>query len=301
MTPRLSTFEDHRRTRRTLFIVAAVYVSIGFFIAAPAALAGEPLTAFLGCLVICGALAGSVGLNAVLKLSAQMSEMGNALDDLRRGLHRIEDSLPTLDTMRMNASSAESAANMDMDALGVNLAALTAATFDRNAYPRLAISSVDKPRPNAPDTAGSDRPNRPKPTTTRPDPRDTDEHADADASNEVADDNLLRKWAVAMRNADLCAARKVFPELADKAAPDVVAKLRTQLRQLTCMTEASLRERFTTCVDQGDYTGALDVGERMCALLPEHRITVDFRRIRPHLQRRARETMRPEAILAAVP
>ena len=103
-----------------------------------------------------------------------------------------------------------------------------------------------------------------------------------------------------MLEGDLSAAREVFPLLADTAAPDFVAALQEQLDRLTCKTAALLREQFVTHLDQQDYTAALEIGKQMCALLPDHRITTDFLRIRPHLQRRAEKSTHREATLAVV-
>jgi len=66
------------------------------------------------------------------------------------------------------------------------------------------------------------------------------------------------------------------------------ARRGTEKQDAPDQTERELRTSFATCVREGDYAGALAVGERIAELFPNRAMTSEFIRIRPHLLRRHR-------------
>jgi hypothetical protein len=67
-----------------------------------------------------------------------------------------------------------------------------------------------------------------------------------------------------------------------------VDRLRAGLQELVDRTEQSLRESFTGRLEARDVEGMLEVGERICELLPDRPVADEFRRIKPQLMSRRR-------------
>ena len=308
--------ESARRTRKTLFIIAGVYVCIGFFVAVPAALRADPLSAFLGFIIVSGALVCAVGLDVLLRLGVHLSEVGDAMDDLRDRLDRIEQSGLALNTSECGTgfragqqntgkSVPPSTAMIDLAALGNgDPSVLTAATLDRSVFPRLAAAMEQAPPPMAEDTARTDDESLAEATCEEGRPKRLwhrsstgQEHGlQTRATPPLADipaglttRNLLRAWRVALRDGDLQSCRSVFSALVDTVEPERLAPLETLLKDLTDRKEQSLRKAFSNCIVREDFAGALHISEQICTLLPDHRIADDFQQIRPRLQRRLRE------------
>ncbi len=336
MRHKRSISQTSRHTRKTVFIVAGVYVGIGFFVAAPAALRGDPLSAFLGFLIVSGALAGAVALNALLRLGVRVSEVGEAIDDVRKSLRRLERSGPSRNTCGTGSQPVkdtgckpvphtdQSTAMIDLAALGSgDPSVLTAATLDRSGFPRLVTTMEEPPPPTADDIALME--DEPSAETTENHPRDlwhrfsTGEthgletratltratvshatHPQADIPAGLTTRNLLRAWKVALRDGDLQTCRSVISALVDTVDPECLAPLESLLQDLTERTEQSLRKAFSDCIAGRDYAGALQIGEQICTLLSDHGVAADFRRVKPRLQRLAGGQERATAADVAV-
>lgn len=101
--------------------------------------------------------------------------------------------------------------------------------------------------------------------------------------------NILRSWRVALRERDLLTCRRVFAALEDTADASIVDPLRQPLADLIARVERDLRDEFARQRQAGDFPGMLQVGQSICALLPERPIAAEFRRIEPHILRRVQE------------
>lgn len=77
----------NRRTRKTVTVVSAFYVVIGFCLAIPAAVDGDRLSTFLGFLIISGALAAGVLISAVFSLGARLETLEKRMSN---GRHPIQ-------------------------------------------------------------------------------------------------------------------------------------------------------------------------------------------------------------------
>lgn len=82
---------------------------------------------------------------------------------------------------------------------------------------------------------------------------------------------------------------------ADAAPPPTVSK---ELEQLVMAEMGRLREEFALLVQQGDFSGALQTGERIATLFPDSNLASEYLSIREHLQRRAAVTPRGTRITA---
>ena len=280
MTPQGHMPDVTRRTRKTLYAVTAFYVGVGFFITVPAALSGDRLSAFLGFLIIGGALGGAAVINAVLRSAFQIQSVGERLDDIRLRLEQMEATYHSTQT----TATAESPARLiDLATLGRgDPSVLVAARLDRDAFPRLVTTMEEEPPAEAaevqPDGA-SDGAVVPEPLA-QPSPGEPD---DSGPPAEVIARNLLRDWNVGLRNGDVAACRAVYAALVDVADPNTVAALSAQLDELTDRTEASLRVAFAERYRERDFEGMLAVGARLCGLLPDRPVAEEFNRIKPFL------------------
>ncbi len=302
MTWKTSLPQAAGRTRKTLFVVACVYVGIGFFVAVPAALMGDPVSAFLGFMIISGALAGAVGLDAVLRLRVQLSVMCEAVDDIRKRLRRIGlRDLPP-DVVGTGGDDTQSTALIDLAALAKgDPSLLTAATLDRSGFPRLAASVEETSVPGNFEPAGADEPSGVAvDTVIQEKSRVGQEVPRSEIAADQATRNLLQTWRAALRDGDLRTCRSVFSSLVDIVDTQRLAQLSPLLQDLTDRTERSLRKAFTDCVARRDFAAALRAGERICTLLPNHRIAADFGRLKPRLERRLREQPATSSPHAAV-
>lgn len=282
MTPHRRIEDTTRRSKKTLYVIAGFYVGVGFFVAAPAALSGDRLSAFLGFLIISGALGAAVVVNAVLRLGARLSAIGESLDDIHNRLEQIELTYPSTET---SASPESSTRVIYLTSFGRgDPSVLAAARLDRSAFPRLVTTMEEAPSAEAAHgrheeandldaTGGSSQTAEVK----RGEAPDTFDAAD------VTTKNLLREWKMGLRTGDVAACRRVFSAFVDTADLTIVAQLGAQLEALADRTERSLREAFAECARRRDYTGLLEIGDRICELLPDRPVAEEFKRIKPHL------------------
>ncbi len=99
-------------------------------------------------------------------------------------------------------------------------------------------------------------------------------------------ERLLEGWDVAFRQGDLDACRRAMTALVGRIEAKTTEHLREETERMSQELEASLRERFSVCVRDLDYRGALAVGCEIKRQLPASSIATDFDRIHPYLLRR---------------
>ena len=278
MTPPYRILDAVRRSRRTLYVIASFYVAVGFWLALPAAVAGDRLSTFLGFLIISGALAVAVGLESIFRLNAHVATMTEQLIGLRERLNRIERAPAATQS---TGTDEPEPAMMDLATMGRgDPDILVAATLDRSVFPRLVSTMDDVPPTITPDALRCE-----KATPVPERVRVTRSPADVDGSG-VTTRNLMHEWEDGLRTGDLAACRNVFSALVDIADPATVVVFGSQLEQLAGHTEAQLREAFLRHARERDYSALMDVGEEICRQLPDRPIAVEFNRIKPHVQRR---------------
>ena len=279
--------EAARRTRKTLYIVSGLYVAIGFVVLIAAALAGDPLSAFLGFVIVSGALSVAIVLNVVLRLSARVHAIDDGVEDIRARLDRIEKSSVLGDTSATAIPSDRDPNMLDLAAIGPgDPILLAAATLDRDVFPRLVKTMEEAPPPHP--SQSDESPVAEYSLTGREQlgSRLSESAAMETESAVVSLKNLLRTWKQAIREGDLAACRSVFATLVDTANTETVAVFAAELEKLADRTEAALRAEFARRVREGDFTAALAVGETITSLLPERSVAAEFDRLKPHLQRR---------------
>ncbi len=318
--------ETSRHTKKALYIVAAFYVAVGFVAATASAFNGDRLGTFLGFLIISGALASTALLRAVLRIGVRISAIGEAMEGLNARLNRVEAGLRVVRESRRAGSVEERAAMpaggirvLDLAAIGSgDPSVLSAATLDRQAYPRLVTTMDEAPPAQSAVAEAAEHTFIPlRPILTASDERTLDaletqnetsvqpnEMEDAYSDNAevggAATKNLLRQWKVALRDGDLAGCRAVYSALIDTAGAEAVASLGAHVEELADRIERSFREAFSLRVRERDYAGALAIGERMCSLLPDRAVVAEFMRVRAHLLRRLhREAARPDGPIAA--
>lgn len=272
-----------RRVKRTLNIVVALYVVIGFCVAVPAAFSGNRLNAFLGFLIISGALAAAAVIAPVLRIAARMAAIDDHLRDVRSRLRRIE----TAAEVRRAAEREDSTTTV------VNLARvgrgdpgqLAAATLERDVFPRLVTTMEEAPPADgalvspAEDAGGLE----PRAASAGEGKTGVAEAASAASPAPVTSISLLSQWKMGMRDGDLFACRNVYSALVDTVDSGTLSSLKEQLELLADRTEASLRKRFAACLRDRDVDGMTRVGEEIVHTLPDRPIAEEFRRIRPLL------------------
>jgi len=277
------------RQARTFFLVAGFYVIIGLTVAATSAVKGDRIAAFLGFLIVSGALASAALYRAILRVTSGFQEWSERIDGVRRRLDQLETSLTARLGEIGTAATAGTTAWVDLTTIGKgNPAPLAAATLDRDVYPRL-VTAMDK------ETRPTDEPNEREPPRILPfasedaDPARIGSPARPDdLTDGPATKDLLRQWKVAVRDGDLAVCRAVHSTLIDVVEPDELRPIEAQMEALADRVEASLREAFSRHIRNREFVEAMGVGEQIVRLLPERGIAVEFERIFPLLQRRAR-------------
>ncbi len=279
--------ESVRRTRNTLYLVAGLYIVVGFVVATATAMQRDRLGTFLGFLIISGALSMGLVARTALQVLVRIAHIEECLDDFAE---RVDGLIPLV-RVDGNASSI-SAPNaefvVDLANIGVgDPEMLAAATLDRDVYPRLA---------NAMDQAVTEWPKTEQlhaPLADLDGGKSSSDHGPTNGvnGNTASTRNLLQQWKAALADEDLVQCKRVLSAIVDLADHDAVAPLRSQIRELEDRVEQKLRERFTHQVHCGDFVAALETGERICSLLGERPVAADFERLRPILTRRADEAM----------
>jgi hypothetical protein len=274
--------------RRTMYLVASLYVGAGFFVTIPAAAAGETLTAFLGFLVISGALAATAMVSALWQVIAKAAAMEDKLQALAEAVETLNRDRRTA-TM---GSAADDTTDPDSTPTIVDLtdaglddpSTLAAAELDRDVYPRLVSLIDDGPPPTTEfEPPASARDHHPE---TADDAATLVRTNDSNGSSDGSIRNLMRSWSAARNSGDLGACRSIFAALADTADPDLVETMHDQLAQLSESTKNALRDRFADHVRAGELGGAIEAGERLRELFPDSTLADEYNRLKPILLRR---------------
>ena len=269
-----------RRTSRTLHLVVGMYVAIGLVVSGAGALTGDRVSAFLGFMIVGGALGAAAMLSVLFRTVARMGTLDKSVGDMRTSLARIEGLL------KENQSSsrddhAEEVRILNLASVGGgDLGAITAATLDRSGFPRL-VKAMGAEQSAA---SGADRPKGDM-AEPRNDPFPSAESSRPTTSPGGKD--LWKLWSTAMRNGDLVTCRSVYAALVDLAESDTVADMAASLDALALRHERRIRQRFTECVQAKQYSEALAMGAEIGTLFPNHPLSDEFERLRPILERRA--------------
>ena len=280
MTPHQRVLETIRQSRKTS-IVAAAYILAGFVLAATSIFSGDRLGAFLGFVIISGALAFALLLGVVLRVGLRISNLTEHVDAIREKLvHR--ENLPVEKTCQPDATSPDHPAKMlDLASMGSgDPSELTAATLDRSRFPRLVATMKAQPPAQVYDPMAD--------ISQQNDPAGTGLNHGKESSHAqgVTVKNLFRTWKSAVRDGDLLTCRSVFSTMVDVTGPDQLEQLHRSMEKLADQKENEWRRRFSESLRRQDYAEMLEIGERICSLLPDRPVSQEFVRIKPYLLRR---------------
>jgi len=270
--------EPARHTKRTIAIVVCLYVVIGFVVAVSAAVAGQPIGAFLGFLIISGSLAASVVLTGILRVGHELASVNEQLDRLRAEMQALAE--------REDQPASHQVDTDNEDVLMIDLAALgrgdpgpiTAAMLNVSTFPRLLRADDD------PSEDSRRRELRRQALALDASLLDGIPAPEKLSIDEARD--IVGEWHEAARKRNVAVCRILLATIEPTVDDETTRSLRTELRRMEEELEASLRERFSTFIHALDYAGALAIGERICTQLPDYAIADEFRAIRPHLLRR---------------
>lgn len=303
MSYHASALQVSRHTKRTLYVITGLYVTVGFALSAASALHGDRLGTFLGFLIISASLVAATVVRSVLRMEVCVAAIAEGVDELRSRLIRVEDLAGNLAEHQFGqghlALGVGHARMLDLAAIGRgDPSRITAAILDGRAFPRL-VATMDEEPPAQSGGAGLDDPM----AELAPDVdggEDVLEHGgigdpgpksdDAEADREPSGHRLLLRWRRAMDRRDLVEGRFVLAALIGVNGSDHVAPLRAELEALADRVEGELREAFGSRVRARDFQAALAVGERLRCLLPDRPVAQQFERIRPLLIERMAST-----------
>ncbi len=256
--------------------IATFYLLAGLGLVASSLWMRDYLGLFIGLLAIGAGLTTALTAKILIDLHARLTAVGDSLTEVRGQLAHLQRDR----TSTGSSQDEDSVELIDLASMGKgDPAPLTAATLDRNVFPRLVAAMSDE------SMAGT------QPATDAGSTVDPPAAIGLGASEQhvavgLTPRNLLDEWHVALRDADLATCRRLHATLVDTASPKTVAPLTILLKTLSKHVEHSLRARFTQHVKERNYAGALHVGDEICKLFPDHSIATEFERIRPHLTRR---------------
>lgn len=272
-----------RRTKGTLHLVVGMYVAIGLVVSGVGALAGDRVSAFLGFVIVGGALGAAAMLSVLFSTVARMGSLDKTVGDLRASLARIEGLLGENQSSRRD-ENAERIRVLNLASVGGgDLDAITAATLDRGGFPRLVTATgAEQPAASRSERSDGDIV-EPRNDSSLPE----ESSRQTTSPGEVAGTDLWQSWSTAMRNGDLATCRSVYAALVDLAESDTVADMAVSLDALALRHERRIRRRFTECVQAKQYSEALAMGAEIGTLFPNHPLSDEFERLRPILERRA--------------
>ncbi len=267
----------NRRAARTLQIISALYVAVGFFLAIPAALRGDRLSAFLGFLIVSGALVAAAIGRILLRLTDRITALSEGLVGLDERLERIEHVAERLAGDRPDGPPVR---HLNLSAIGRgDPSILAAASLDRDVFPRLVTIIGNEsavPSQRAAGSKSGELEAQPEQLAERPTP-------EAAPSAAVTTKNLLREWKLGLDKGDLAACRAVYAALVAVTNPADLQPMTLQLAGLADSTERLLRKSFGQYARDRDYAGMIMVGETICKLLADRPVAADFLRLKPHL------------------
>lgn len=276
--------ESVRRTRNTLYLVAGLYIVVGFIVAFTTAMQRDRVGTFFGFVIISGALSMGLIARTALQVLVRIARIEESLGHLGDRLHGLVHLVATKQAEPTTTSSPT--AILDLSSIGTgDPAQLTAAILERDRYPRLvtAIEQAD----TVEEVSLS-----PALDTSANGVAVSDEAISLNGNGHAARSrDLLQQWKAALAGDDLTQCRQVFSTLVDIAEQEDLAPLQSQIRDLQDRIEHKLRERFTAAIRKRDFVAALQSGEKMAALLSDRPVAAEFARLRPILARRADEAL----------
>ncbi len=285
----LFTVEKLRRAKKTIYIVACMYIVVGLLLAVTAALAGDRLSAFLGFLIITGALACGAVLVVLLRFGVHLSNIGDQLQQLHNQLIKVQHIQRQFNSAVVGEAPQKSLTKPGKQDQQVD-EVLVAATLDRSRFPRLAkIMDSEPSGQSSADGVSS------KETTST-----NGRRHDVEVKTPVSKRTLIklpRTWQTAHREGDIVACRAMLSTYMDTAEPAAVEVMTVQLEQLIDQAAAHLRQSFVGHIHNEDYAGALAVGHRIVELMPEHGLAEEFKQIKPHLNERVRQIEQTAALM----
>lgn len=286
--------ESVRRTRNTLYLVAGLYIVVGFVVAIATAMQPDPMGTFFGFLIITGALAMGLIARTALQVLVRIAHIEESLDDFA---DRVEGLMPLVRTNERSPRDQEPPVEqvIDLAVIGSgNLEQLAAANLIRDAYPRLVSPRVSATAETLNEGILSDQFSDCSDShSTKSSSISSSNHGAGNGANGVAASarNLLEQWKSALAEGDLPLCKRIFASLLDVADRDALKPLEVQICELEDRLERRLRERFTTHVHRREFVAALETGEEMRSLLSDRPVAADFERLRPILARRADEAL----------
>jgi hypothetical protein len=280
------------RARRILYVAVGFHLAIGLVLFVVAGVAADYVAAFLGVVIVSGTLAAAAIAQWLLEVAARVSDISTAIATLKTRIDAIK--LPGDIGAGANDPKKKQSPvrTLDLSALGDgDPSRLTAATLDRDVFPRL-VRTMEAAPPARSGEAQDDAPHEVeagRSTAGLPCGGIGDDVGGALTDGPPAGPaakNLWRQWKVALRNEDLATCRALSSALVETSGPRRRAQLRAEMETLADRMERRLRLAFSDRVNQNDFAGALAVGERIIVLLPDRAVAADFERLRPYLQRR---------------
>ena len=285
--------ESVRRTRNTLYLVAGLYIIVGFVVAIATAMQPDPVGTFFGFLIITGALAMGLIARTALQVLVRIAHIEESLDDFA---DRVEELIPLAHANGGAASDQQDKAEQIVDLADTgagNAQRLAAADLSRDAYPRLA-----GPRGSAAEERGNEEiesqhePACPDPHLPQSSGFSSNHGVDHGSNGNAASvRSLLQQWKAALAEDDLPLCKDVFARLLNLADREALKPLQLQISELEDRLERRLRERFTSHVHRREFVAALETGEQMRSLLSDRPVAADFERLKPILARRADEAL----------
>ncbi len=306
MTPHQRILEAIRDSRKTLNVIAIFYIVVGFALALASSFSGDRLGAFLGFVIISGALAFAVLLQAVLRIGLRISNLTEHVDVIRSQMDHVDhwleqnppqvaksniaNSLATQPAVAQPVASKPAASpsavstptiSLDLTMLGKgDVNKITAAILDRSRFPRLATTMDENPPAQSQQKKYFDALTQPPTAQATPDEKKV-EH-----SKGVSIINLHNSFKAVLRDGDLTTCRSIYSAMVDVSDPVELERFHAQVEQLADNLESRLRLRFSQGMQDHDYDDMLETGEQICRLLPDRSIAREFKQIKPMLQRK---------------
>ncbi len=270
-----------RRTRKTLYVVTSLYVFLGLVILVGAAVIGDPLSSFIGFVIVSGALGAAVVLVNIFRVSETMDRLREDVRTLSDDVHSVKVDAALNHVPPAIERVTDEMASLDLTTLGGGeVLAITAATLDRDRFPRLFVSMDDHER-------GTDHVHE---SSSDADAEGVVTWSEASGGHGVASRNLLREWNIAMRSRNLRDGQRIFSALVDLGDIHLVDSLQKELARLADSVEHRFRTEFSALVNARQYDKAMALGDEITVLYAGQPLEAQFLDLRPTLQRAMAKT-----------
>lgn len=289
MTPHQRILEAIRDSRKTLNVIAIFYIVVGFVLAIASSFSGDRLGAFLGFVIISGALAFAVLLQAVLRIGLRISNLAEHVDVIRSQMkdveHWVEDHSQRAAKLPADKPTvSQPVVSLDLTMLGKgDVSEITAAILDRSRFPRLVTTMNEQPPARSQPQDLFDALTQTS-KNDAPAPEQKAEH-----SKGVSIKNLLTGFKAALREGDLTTCRSIYSAMVDVTDPVELESLCAQMEQLADNIESRLRLRFSQGLQDHDFDDMLETGKQICELLPHRAIAQKYNQIKPLILRRKQQ------------